>query len=86
MLVIRRRPGEAIRIGENVEVEIIECGPHRVKLGVQAPKDVPVWRAEVQAAREQNLLAADWTRARSLASLTEAVNRARWPGAPERNS
>ena len=69
MLVIRRRPGEAIRIGPDVEIEIIACGPHRVKLGVRAPKEVPVWRAETEAAREQNLRAADWPSAKGLASL-----------------
>lgn len=63
MLVIRRRQGEAIRIGEDVSIEIIECGPNRVKLGVRAPKEIPVWRAEVQTTREQNIVAATWSRA-----------------------
>jgi carbon storage regulator len=71
MLVIRRRPGESIRIGEDVEIEIIECGPHRVKLGVRAPKEVAVWRGETQAAREQNLQAAGWDGERALASLAQ---------------
>jgi carbon storage regulator len=81
MLVIRRRPGEAIRIGEDVEIEIIECGPNRVKLGVRAPKEIPVWRAEVHAMREQNIAAAAWARSGRLppvavtpdAPATEAV-------------
>ena len=61
MLVIRRRPGEAIRIGEDVEIEIIECGSSRVKLGVRAPREIPVWRAEAKAARAQNIAASEWT-------------------------
>ena len=61
MLVIRRRPGEAIHIGEGVEIEIIACGPSRVKLGVRAPKNIPVWRTETKATREQNIAAAGWT-------------------------
>jgi carbon storage regulator len=69
MLVIRRRPGESIRIGEAVEIEIIECGTKRVKLGVRAPKEIPVWRAEAKAAREQNIAAAGWDRTRSLPLL-----------------
>jgi len=60
MLVIRRRPGEAICVGEDVEIEIIECGPNRVKLGVRAPRQVAVWRAEVSATRAQNIAAAGW--------------------------
>lgn len=70
MLVIRRRPGDAIRIGDDVEIEIIECGSNRVKLGVRAPKEIPVWRAEVKATREQNIAAAAWARSGRVPSLT----------------
>lgn len=80
MLVIRRRPGEAIRIGGDVEIEIIECGTKRVKLGIRAPKEIPVWRAEAQATREQNIAAAGWVRARPLRGLAEWSG---WPAGPE---
>jgi len=71
MLVIRRHPGEAIQIGEDVEILVIDCGSGRVKLGIRAPKHVPVMRGEVRHTREQNLAAAaairsrgfDWQRA-----------------------
>jgi len=58
MLVIRRRTGESLRIGEDVEIEIIECGPNRVKLGIRAPREVSVMRTEVRQTCEQNLAAA----------------------------
>lgn len=58
MLVIRRHPGESIRIGEEVEVLIIDCGQGRVKLGIRAPKEIQVMRSEVGLTREQNLSAA----------------------------
>jgi len=58
MLVIRRHPGEAIQIGDEVEVLVIDCGQGRVKLGIRAPKHIPVMRGEVKATREQNLAAA----------------------------
>ena len=38
MLVIRRHAGQSIRIGDSVEIEIIECAPHRVKLGIRRPE------------------------------------------------
>ncbi len=59
MLVIRRRTGEAIRIGDGIEIRILEAGPNRVKLGVSAPAEVPVMREEVALAREQNRAAAN---------------------------
>ena len=58
VLVVRRHPGEAIQIGEDVEIRIIECGPGRVKLGVIAPQSVAVVRGEARLTREQNLAAA----------------------------
>ena len=58
MLVIGRRKGEKILIGESVEIEVIECGRTRVKLGIHAPKCVPILRDELRATREQNLAAA----------------------------
>lgn len=58
MLVIRRHPGEAIQIGEEVEVLVIDCGNGRVKLGIRAPQHVQVMRSEVRHTREQNLAAA----------------------------
>jgi carbon storage regulator len=66
MLVIRRHAGDAILIGDDVEVQVIECGPNRVKLGILAPQHVPVMRAEVKQTRDRNLAAArtvpgDWS-------------------------
>lgn len=46
MLVLRRRVGEAIAIGPDVEIEVIEISRSRVKLGVRAPRSVPVMRRE----------------------------------------
>lgn len=58
MLVIRRRAGESFWIGDLVEVEVVEAGPGRVKLGIRAPREIPVLRSEIKAVREQNLRAA----------------------------
>jgi carbon storage regulator len=57
MLVIRRRPGETLLIGDDVEIEILETGSSHVKLGIRAPKHVLVLRKEIQIAGQQNLAA-----------------------------
>jgi carbon storage regulator len=54
MLVIRRRPGEALMIGDDVEIEILETGGAHVKLGIRAPKSVPVARKEIYVVGRQN--------------------------------
>ena len=47
MLIVTRRPGEALKIGDNVTVTIIRIKGNQVKIGIDAPKDIPVWREEI---------------------------------------
>ncbi len=54
MLIIGRRAGESIFVGDDVEIRIMDVTPSRVKLGILAPREVPVWRGEVRAAANQN--------------------------------
>ena len=58
MLVIRRRAGESILIAGDIEIEVLETTPTRVKLGIRAPKDVDVVRKEVGLIAGENLSAA----------------------------
>jgi carbon storage regulator len=58
MLVIRRRAGESLFIGENIEIRILEMGPSQVKLGIEAPKDITVLRSEVRETQQANISAA----------------------------
>lgn len=59
MLVLSRRPDEAIVIGQDVEVRILAVDGDQVKLGISAPRSVAVHRAEVYAAiQEANRAAA----------------------------
>ncbi|MFZ1934905.1 MAG: carbon storage regulator [Thermoguttaceae bacterium] len=48
MLVLSRRPGEAVVIDGNIEVTVLEVHGERVKLGLCGPTDVPFRREEVQ--------------------------------------
>ena len=48
MLVLSRKIGERIVIGEGVTVMVLEVSGQRVRLGVVAPDDVPIHRAEVR--------------------------------------
>ncbi len=57
MLVLSRKPGEAITINENIVVTIIEIRGDKVRLGIEAPKDVKVHRQEVFEAIQEKLTA-----------------------------
>lgn len=47
MLVISRKPDEAIVIGDGIEIRVLRVGKDGVRLGVTAPKDVAVHRLEI---------------------------------------
>jgi carbon storage regulator len=54
MLVLSRKPGESIKLGDNIEVIIISVEGHRVRIGVNAPREVRIMRAEVDPALIQS--------------------------------
>ena len=47
MLALSRKKGEAIIVNNNVEITILEVKGDQVKIGITAPKEVPVYRKEV---------------------------------------
>lgn len=47
MLILTRRPGEAVRIGDEVEVYVVAVDGNQVRIGVKAPKSVAVHREEI---------------------------------------
>ena len=48
MLVLTRKPGERIQIGENIWVEVRRVAGNRVTLAIDAPKDVHILRGELE--------------------------------------
>jgi carbon storage regulator len=47
MLVLARKTGEAIQIGEDIEISIVSVKGDQVKLGINAPKNVEIHRKEI---------------------------------------
>ncbi|HOJ52684.1 MAG TPA: carbon storage regulator CsrA [Syntrophales bacterium] len=59
MLILTRRLGEKVMIGDAVSITILEIRGNQVKIGIEAPREVPVHREEVyRLVKEQNELAA----------------------------
>lgn len=48
MLVLSRKPGEKIHIGDNITITVTYVKGNRVKLGIEAPEDVSIVRGELQ--------------------------------------
>ena len=47
MLVLTRKPGQSILIGEGIEVQVLSVSGEKVRLGITAPRDVAIFRDEV---------------------------------------
>lgn len=59
MLVLTRKKGESIMIGEDIEIVVLEMGSAQVRLGVTAPRNHPIYRKEIfTAIQEENRKAA----------------------------
>jgi carbon storage regulator len=47
MLVLTRKAGEKICIGENISITVVEIDRGKIRLGIDAPLDVPIFREEL---------------------------------------
>ncbi len=58
MLILTRRPSESIYIGENIRIKVLSLQGKQVKIGIDVPDDVTVYREEVYLrVTEENRLA-----------------------------
>ncbi len=62
MLVMRRRAGEAIQIGADVQLRILSINRSTVKIGITAPREVAVSATDMEAVQQENWAAAQATR------------------------
>ena len=76
MLVITRRPGEAILIGDDIELQVIELSPSRVKLGITAPRKVTILRKEIRLAADENRAASRFLASGQFQGLLERLRAA----------
>ena len=61
MLVLSRKRNESVVINESIVVTVVEIRGDRVRLGIQAPRDVPIHRSEILAAIQQEAVGATET-------------------------
>jgi len=54
MLVLSRKPGEGIRIGDQVVVTVVRVGPNNVRIGIKAPDSVNIVRDELLISESQD--------------------------------
>ena len=63
VLVLTRKSNQSIMIGDEIEISVLSVMGDKVRIGIQAPRSIPVYRREVYAAiqreREEELVAAE---------------------------
>lgn len=74
MLMMSRREGETILIGDDIEIVIAHIGRSRIKVGIRAPRETLVIAREVKLVRDANLAAA---RAGATPGLPELLKKIR---------
>jgi carbon storage regulator len=70
MLVLTRRTGQAISIGDQIEIYVVEVRGDQVRLSIQAPRNVPVLRREILDQIEEENQEATTASASALQALT----------------
>jgi carbon storage regulator len=77
MLMMKRRQGEVILIGDDIEIHLAHIGRSRVKIGINAPRSLAVVAKEVKLVRDENRAAAGFAAVpENLLSLVSRVRRA----------
>jgi carbon storage regulator len=71
--MIRRRSGESVLLGENIEIHVLEVAGNRVKLGISAPREMLVLRNELMLTEEFNREASRAVPASHLVTLATAI-------------
>lgn len=61
MLVISRKKGESLLIGDNIEITVVKLDDGSVKLAIDAPKDIAILRKELyKEVQQENKMAAEF--------------------------
>jgi carbon storage regulator len=75
VLVLTRKGNQSIMIGDDIEISVLEILGEKVRIGIQAPRSVPVFRKEIWVDIQRN-------REEEAAEVDEALNRLKTPKSP----
>jgi carbon storage regulator len=78
VLVLTRKSNQSIMIGDDVEISVLAIMGEKVRIGIQAPRSVPVFRKEVYVEIQQ-----DRTPPEDSEQVGEALDRLKSPGGPD---
>ncbi len=75
MLIISRKIDEKIKIGDDIEIVIVDINKGQVKIGINAPKNVPIFREElIENIKNENKKANKEIEIEKINALTKVIN------------
>jgi len=75
MLVISRKIGDKIQIGEDIEIFILSIDKNQIKIGIEAPKEIPILRGElIENIKNENIKAAKNIDINTLKNFSKVIN------------
>ncbi len=76
MLILSRKLGESVLLGEDVSITVLEVTKGVVKLGIDAPKEIRILRGELsEAVKEANIKATKEVSIEALSSLSKQITK-----------
>lgn len=73
MLVLTRKLGESIRIGDNIVVKVVELDNRHAKIGIEAPRDIAVNRQEIYERIQKENKEASGSKEQSVKDIASAL-------------
>ena len=86
MLVLTRKSNQSIMIGDDIEVSVLSIMGEKVRIGIQAPRDIPVFRKEVYLEIQQENVAAGASARAEVDDALKKLTRRRTSKRPPRRS
>lgn len=75
MLILSRKIGESIIINDNIEIIITEVSGDKIKVGINAPREIPVFRKEIIETQKSNKTAVDAVNKTQFSRLVAALHK-----------
>lgn len=74
MLILTRKAGQSITIGNDIRITVLEVNPKAIRIGITAPKDVAIFRDELyEKIQEQNRAAAEAVAGAELSKVSSMI-------------
>lgn len=79
MLILTRKTGQGFSIGDDIVITITEVSGDKVRVGIDAPRDIKILRSELSETLQQNAAAAEKTDRNSLKALALGLKKQEQP-------